>query len=321
MEKKVLITGINGQDGILLSRQLLKKDFKVFGLSYQNSPSPHLDQRVRYLSCDIRKVGKILDFCDSNNIEWVFNLASISSVARSFQEPELTREINFLAPSQLLCGFISRGDDKRRFFQASSSEMFGNSSIEPQDESTPLNPVSPYAHSKSEMFAECLTQRELGHFVASAIMYNHESYLRPSYFLTKKIAIAVAELYLNKRKSITLGNLEAERDWGYAGDHIAAAWMMLDTAQPETFVIATGKSHTVLDIVTFALESVGLGEFLPNFIEVDPTLFRPQEVRKLVGNPTKAQNLLGWQAKTSLSQLIADMVRYEIDYSISKSNS
>lgn len=321
MEKNVLITGINGQDGILLSRQLLKRHFQVFGLSYQNSPSPHLDRKVRYVSCDIRNVRKILDFCDSNKIEWVFNLAGISSVAKSFEEPELTREINFLAPRQLLRGFLSKGGDKKRFFQASSSEMFGNSSIEPQDERTPLNPVSPYAQSKSEMFTECLIQRELGHFVATAIMYNHESYLRPSYFLTKKIAIAVAQLYLNQSKSIALGNLEAERDWGYAGDHIAAAWMMLESAQPETFVIATGESHTVLDMVTFALESVGLVESLPSFIEIDPRLFRPQEVRKLVGNPTKARNLLGWQAKTSLSQLISEMVRYEIESIAMQSNS
>lgn len=313
MPIKVLISGVNGQDGILLSEQVINKDVEVFGIGYQQSASPFLDKKVHYSSCDIRDVDKVISICNKENIDYFFNLASVSSVSRSFLEPELTREVNFLAPKEIIKRYFSGGMKNRKFFQASSSEMFGNAAVAPQDEATALNPLSPYAESKAEMFIECMRIKDDGNFVANSIMYNHESHLRPDNFLSKKVAKAVAEFFVKGSSVLTLGNLGSERDWGYAGDHISSAWMMMDLESPEEFVIATGKSHSVLDMVKLALQSVELDGMEFELIKVDPSLLRPREAASLVGNSAKAERLLGWKPKTDLLQLMEYMVNFEIE--------
>lgn len=312
MPLKVLISGINGQDGIFLSKQIIDKGIEVHGIGNQPLASRLLDKRVKYQFCDIRDTDKVIRICNDEKINYFYNLAGVSSVSKSFLEPELTREVNFLAPKRILQNFFSSRIKLRKFYQASSSEMFGNAAIEPQDENTALNPLSPYAESKAEIFSECLRLKNAGYFVTNSIMYNHESHLRPVDFLSRKVARAVAELLISGSSVLPLGNLESERDWGFAGDHISSAWMMMELDSPQDFVIATGKSHSVIDMVRLALRAVGLEGREFELVTVDPSLFRPREASRLVGNPEKAGRLLGWRPRINLAQLMSYMVNHEI---------
>lgn len=321
MTKKALISGVNGQDGIFLSQLLLDLGLEVYGFGIQKTPSRYLHKTLKYFQCDLRDTTKVLDRCDKFEIDLFFNLAGISSVVESFDYPEITREINFLAPLRIVEGFLSSNQNTRRFFQASSSEMFGFVEEEPQTENTPLNPLSPYAQSKAEMHVACEKIRNQGRFVTCAILYNHESTNRPDNYLTKKIAKSVAELYLGKRFSIELGNLNAQRDWGYAGDYMQAVRLMMEFGVPETFIVATGVSHSVLDMVKVALASVDLIDSLDTFVKVDKSLFRPQEAMRLVGDPTKAHQLLNWKHTKSFDDLINELVHFEIKNSHAKDRS
>lgn len=313
MGNRAVITGVNGQDGILLSSLLIQQGVDVVGLGTQQVSSKYLDCRVKYVNCDIRNTEEVLKICNQFDVDLFFNLAGISSVMRSFHEPELVKEINFEAPKRILNKYFSVNSESRRFFQASSSEMFGECPKEPQDEATPLNPLSPYAESKTEMHIECNLVRERGFYVASAIMYNHESIFRPQNYLSKKIVRSVAELYFFGQGQIHLGNLSAERDWGYAGDYMNAVSQMMQLDEPENLVLATGQCHSVIGMVTCALDSVGLRNKADGFVKTDKSLLRPKEANRLVGNPDLAEKLLGWRAEKSFQQLIAEMVQYEIE--------
>lgn len=320
MSKKAIISGINGQDGIFLSKILTAYGYEVFGLSSQDSPSLHLDSIIRYIPCDIRNTSKVLDICDEFAIEYFFNLAALSSVVQSFEHEELTKEVNFIAPKMIIEGFFSMQNEERRFFQASSSEMFGLAHTEPQNENTPLNPLSPYANWKAEMHSYCEALRAKGNFISCAIMYNHESIYRPRKFLSKKVAQSVAARYLNLEYKLTLGNVDSQRDWGFAGDYMEAAFRMMKFDTPETFVIATGKCRSVLDMVKVALDSVDLGSSIENFFAIDLELFRPREAMRLVGDPTKAQDLLAWRPRKSFNSMISEMVQFEIEQFASNTN-
>jgi len=311
--KRAMISGINGQDGVFLSEQLLQHDVEVYGFGPQPTLAKHISERVYYFQGDLRNTNFILKKCDDYNIDIFFNLASLSSVADSFHEPNLTREINYFAPKKILDGFLSSNSNERKFFQASSSEMFGNTSIEPQDEHTPFNPLSPYAKWKAEMHAECEVARSKGLFVASGIMYNHESKFRPPGYLSKKVAKSVAELFVKNSGKLKLGNINAQRDWGFAGDYVNAICKIMDSTEPQTYVIATGKCHSVLDMVRVALRAVNLEGLEENFVILDSSLLRPAEPTKLVGNPSKANRLLGWTPTKNFSEFISDMVYYEIE--------
>lgn len=312
-QKRALITGVNGQDGIFLSELLLKNDYVVVGIGNQRLRSEFLNDDVIYKKCDIRDTDKIIDICDHYRIYEFYNLAAVSSVSQSFNEPLLTEQVNFQAPSRILEDFFSspKFSDRRRFFQASSSEMFGLTATEPQNEEVPFNPVSPYAKWKTEMHYRCELMRDSGHYVTSAVMYNHESHFRPESFLSKKVTRTAALISLGMADELKLGNPHAERDWGFAGDHISAAWMMMEKDFPSSYVIATGKCKSVMDMVNLAFKAAGVsGDYL-DYVKFDDSLLRPKEVNRLVGDYSKAKKELGWSPSKTFEELIESMVSYE----------
>lgn len=313
MTKRAYITGINGQDGIFLSKLLVGKGYEVAGCGSQYQPSTHLPVNVKYNQLDITRTFPLLDSVKSFNPTEIYNLASVSSVAHSFQKPVITRNVNFEAVINFLekleeCGLLQQV----KFFQASSSEMFGLAKVEPQDETVTFNPLSPYAHSKVDALEVCRRYRSQGVFISSGIMFNHESIYRPPNFVTRKITQGVAAIKQGKVKSLKIGNIHAERDWGYAGDFVEAMWAMLQVPVPDDFVVATGLSHSVKQLVSIAFDEVGLYGKEFEYIELDPELLRPSEVNRLVGNPSKARRILGWESKKSFENLIREMVRYDL---------
>ena len=311
--KRALITGVNGQDGILLGQFLLTKGYEVAGVGSQPTRSEFLPKEIHYLPIDIRQTEAILKFVEEFEPNEIYNLASISSVARSFEEPELTWEVNAYSVDALLTPLSkSKLGSKLKFFQASSSEMFGLATIEPQNESVPFHPVSPYAQSKVSAMQSCSHQRNNGLFVACGIMYNHESIYRPKKFVTRKITSGVADIKHGRLSRLQIGNLYAERDWGFAGDYVEAMWLMLQSDQPDDFVISTGITHSVKDIVTISFEEAGLGGHELEYIELDENLLRPREVNRLVGDSSKIRRELGWTAKKSFEELIREMVRFDL---------
>lgn len=311
--KRALITGVNGQDGIFLSKLLLKNGYVVIGISSQEKPNNSLNSDVVYVHSDIRDTKKVIEICDQLEVNELYNLAAVSSVSQSFDEPLLTEEVNFQAPAQILEEFFrdTKVSEKRKFFQASSSEMFGLTATEPQNEEVPFNPVSPYAKWKTEMHYRCESMRSSGHFVTSAIMYNHESSFRPDSFLSKKVTKTAAQISLGLANELKLGNPHAERDWGFAEDHISAAWMMMTKEFPDYYVIATGKCYSVMYMVEVAFRAAGISGEILNYLKFDDSLLRPKEVNRLVGDSSKAYRELGWLPSTTFEQLIESMVSFE----------
>jgi len=309
----VLILGINGQDGILLSNFLRTKGEHLFGVGNQSNPSQHLPREVKYYSYDIRNTEKITDLIKSQKIDHVYNLASQSSVAQSVLEPEKTHEINALAVRNLLTSiFHDEGNSDLRFFQASSSEMFGPTSTGMQSETTELNPKSPYAESKVEAHLLCNDFQSDGYKVYCGILFNHESIYRPTHFVTRKVTTAIARIKLGLQKELEIGNLEATRDWGSARDYVAAMHLILSSETPDDYVIATGKSHSVRDLVSISLRHVDLGDSFEELVKVDTTLLRTGDVKKTIGDSRKIKNSLGWEATTSFSELIYEMIQHDL---------
>ena len=309
----VLILGINGQDGILLSNFLRSKGERLFGVGNQPNPSQHLPKEVKYYSYDIRNTEKITNLIKSQKINHVYNLASQSSVAQSFLEPEITFEINALAVRNLLMGiFRDEGNSNLRFFQASSSEMFGPTSTGMQSETTELNPKSPYAESKVEAHLLCNDFQSNGYHVYCGILFNHESIHRPTHFVTRKVTTAIARIKLKLQTQLEIGNLEATRDWGAARDYVEAMQLILNSDTPDNYVIATGKSHSVRNLIEIALKHVGLEEHFDVIVKVDKTLLRNRDVTKTIGNAEKIRQILGWEAKTSFTNLIYELVQFEL---------
>ena len=342
MTKKVaLITGVTGQDGAYLAESLLKKGYEVHGI--KRRASSFNTDRIDHLYKDPHEKSRkfILhygDLTDATNLiriiqevqpDEIYNLAAQSHVAVSFETPEYTANSDAIGTLRLLEAIRILGLEKKtRFYQASTSELFGKVQEIPQKETTPFYPRSPYAAAKLYSYWITVNYREAyGIYACNGILFNHESPIRGETFVTRKITRAVARIKLGLQDKIYLGNLDAKRDWGHARDYVEAQWLILQQDEPEDFVIATGKQYSVRDFVNAAFKEVGVtvrweGEGVNEkgynadsgalLVEVDTRYFRPTEVETLLGDPTKAKEKLGWVAKTSLEDMVAEMVRDDL---------
>ncbi len=315
--KKALITGVTGQDGSYLAEYLLQLGYRVFGFVRRTSRGR--DEVIRKVLSAIEVVeGDMLDFSTIARVihtikpNEVYNLAAQSFVPASWEEPLLTAELTALGAQRLLEA-IRLFSPASKFFQASSSEMFGITTGR-QDESTPMHPRSPYGAAK--LYAHHITRiyrERYGLFAVSGILFNHESPRRGEEFVTRKITLAVARIKLGlKKDKLKLGNLESRRDWGYAGDYVRAMHLMLQQEEPEDYVIATGETHSVREFVKLAFECVGLD--YRDWVVVSPEYVRPSDIFELCGNPQKAIQKLGWKPEVSFEELVRMMVEHDLDY-------
>lgn len=313
MTKAALITGITGQDGAYLARLLLEKGYEIYGLQPTRTSDTlwrlrelNLEKKIRLISGDVTDQGSISYAIDTARPVEFYNLAAQSLVAASWDQPVLTTQVGAVGVLNCLEA-IRRANPAIRFYQASTSEMFGLVQTEGQDEETPFHPRSPYGVAK--LFGHWITvnyRKSFGLHASSGILSNHESPLRGIDFVTRKVTDAVARISLGKQRELRLGNIDAKRDWGYAGDYVEAMWLMLQQPEGDDYVIATGVATTVRDMCRIAFEYVGLN--YEDYVVIDPKFFRPAEVGILCGNPAKARAKLGWQPKTSLKELIHMMV-------------
>lgn len=316
--KKALITGITGQDGPYLAKLLVSKGYKVYG-GYRRSSTRNF-WRLHYLS-DVKKDIELvpLDLLDQTSImsaikysepDEIYNLAAQSFVGVSFDEAIATGEICGLGVTRILDSIRFINPDIK-FYQASTSEMFGNAP-QPQSEKTPFEPASPYAAAK--LYGHWVTKnyRE-GYkmFACSGILFNHESPIRGIEFVTKKITDGVARIKMGYNKELLLGNLDARRDWGFAGDYVEAMWMMLQHDKPDDYVVATGESHSVREFCEEAFSAAGLD--YKDYVKIDRKFCRPVDVKYLLGDPTKIKTTLGWKPKTSFKELVKMMVEADLE--------
>ena len=311
MSKRAIITGITGQDGSYLAELLLEKGYEVVGVTRRlSAPNTerieHLQGRIDLRPGDLLDQMSLLKVVDEVRPHEVYNLAAMSFVPASWDQPMLTGEVNAQGVTRVLDA-IRRIDTSIRFYQASSSEMFGKVRETPQTEETPFYPRSPYGVSK--VFAHYITvnyRESYDLFAASGILFNHESPRRGLEFVTRKVTDGVARIKLGLADSLTLGNLDARRDWGFAGDYVRAMWMMLQQDSPGDYVVATGVSHSVRDLVQTAFDHVGLD--WQQHVKIDPSFLRPAEVDHLIGDSTKARTELGWQPAVDFEGLVTRMV-------------
>ena len=317
--KTALILGVSGQDGFYLAKLLLKNDYKVIGTTrHLDSTSPalkSLDQKnLSIIYADIRDTEGILNLITLKKPDEVYNLTGVSSVAYSFEHNEETLEANAYAVIRLFESLASMGLQHIKIFQASSAEMFGSSEISPQDEETPLKPVSPYGVSKAMAHQACdRFRKNEGLFIASGILYNHESPMRPTTFVTRKITNTASRIKLGLSPELILGNLEARRDWGFAGDYVDAMWRMLLADTADDFVVATGKTNSVLDFAKIAFFYAGLSGLEGTLITSDTNFVRVNETKEQIGNSSKAYKILDWKCKIQLEELIKIMVANDIE--------
>ncbi len=318
LSKSALITGITGQDGSYLAEFLLEKGYKVFGLIRRTSMI--IDQRIEHLMHEVELIdGDLLDqlslikAIQISQPDEVYNLAAQSFVQTSWLQPTLTGEYTALGVTKMLEA-VRLLDKPVRFYQASSSEMFGKVVEVPQRESTPFYPRSPYGVAKVYGHWITVNYREsYNMFAVSGILFNHESPRRGLEFVTRKITNAVARIKMGQQDVLRLGNLDARRDWGFAGDYVKAMWLMLQQAAPEDFVIATGETHAVREFLDLAFRHAGIDEW-EQYVKLDPRYFRPAEVDLLVGDPTQAREKLGWVPSVSFAQLVAMMVDADLKF-------
>lgn len=318
MGKSALITGITGQDGAYLARLLLDKGYKVYGLDRRTSTITTerlkylgIEDRIELLDGDLIDLASILRAIQIAKPQEFYNLAAQSFVHTSFNQPILTAQVTGVGVLNCLEA-IRTIDPKIRFYQASTSEMYGKIKQPVQDEDTPFHPRSPYGAAK--MFGHWITvnyRESYNMFACSGILFNHESPLRGIEFVTRKVTDAAARIKLGKQKELRLGNIDAKRDWGFAGDYVEAMWLMLQQNEPEDYVIATGRTTTVRDMCKIAFSHVGLN--YEDYVVVDPKFYRPAEVDVLLGSPAKAKARLGWEPKTSLEELIVMMVEADLE--------
>jgi GDPmannose 4,6-dehydratase len=317
MTRSALITGITGQDGAYLAKFLLDKGYRVSGMLARRSTDTlwrlgHLGivKDVRLIDGDLVDMTSILRALETSVAEEVYNLGAQSFVATSWRQPLLTAGVTGVGALNVLEA-IRIHDAKIRFYQASTSEMFGLVQAEHQDERTPFHPRSPYGVDKLFAHWSTINYREsFGMHASSGILFNHESPLRGIEFVTRKVTDGVARIKLGKAKELRLGNIDAKRDWGFAGDYVEAMWLMLQQKDPDDYVVATGVTTTVRDMCRVAFGHVGLDA--DRHVVVDPEFFRPAEVDVLRGNPAKARQRLGWKATTPLESLIAMMVEADL---------
>jgi GDPmannose 4,6-dehydratase len=315
MTKRALITGITGQDGSYLAELLLDKGYEVIGMVRRSSTVnferiAHIQDKVTIVPGDLLDEVSLIHILREHRPNEVYNLAAQSFVQTSFGQPVLTGEITGLGVTRLLDA-IRIVDPDIRFYQASTSEMFGKVQAVPQNEDTPFYPRSPYGVAKLYGHWITVNYRESYQIHASSgILFNHESPRRGHEFVTRKITHAVAQIKLGQLDELRLGNLDAQRDWGFAGDYVDAMWRMLQADEPDDFVIATGHTHTVREFCRIAFEHVGLN--YEDHVVIDHKFFRPAEVDLLIGDPSKAKEKLGWTPTTTFEDLVTMMVDADI---------
>ncbi len=314
--KRALITGITGQDGSYLAEFLLTKGYQVFGLTRRTSTMnferiEKIIDKIELVQGDLIDQGSLDAAIKEIQPDEVYNLAAQSFVPTSWNQPVLTGEVTALGVTRVLEA-IRKVKPDARFYQASSSEMFGKVRQVPQNEKTPFYPRSPYGVSKVYGHWITVNYREsYDLFAVSGILFNHESPRRGLEFVTRKISYGVARIKMGLSKKLVLGNLEAKRDWGYAPDYVQAMWLMLQQNKPDDYVIATGETHSVREFVQLAFGVVGINNW-QDYVEQDPRFMRPAEVEMLVGDASKAKNKLGWRPKTSFEELVRIMVEADL---------
>jgi GDPmannose 4,6-dehydratase len=317
--KRALITGVTGQDGAYLSKLLLEKGYEVFGLLRRSAPADVVDARLRWLGVagHVRLLdGDLLDLSGMLRVlaqvrpDEVYNLAAQSFVKNSWNQPLLTGQVTGMGAGIMLEA-VRLGAPEARFYQASSSEMFGKAQAPKQNETTSFYPRSPYAVAK--LYAHWMTvnyRESFGMHASSGILFNHESPLRGIEFVTRKVTDGAARIKLGLARTLAMGNLEAKRDWGHARDYVKAMYLMLQQAVPDDYVVATGRTTAVREMCRIAFAHVGLN--YEDHVTADPQFLRPAEVDALQGDATKARERLGWQAEISLEQTIGEMVEADL---------
>ena len=335
MTKIAFVTGVSGQDGPYLCKHLIEKGYQVVGGDRANASGSlwRLDylgikDKVKIIDLELSEMTNVIEIFQNYKFDEVYNLAAQSFVASSFKFPLMTSDITGLGVARLLeC--IRRYNPSARFYQASTSEMFGKVAETPQNEDTVFHPRSPYGVSKLYAHWMAINYREsYDVFASNGILFNHESPLRGEHFVTRKISMHVAHYKHGKKKPLELGNLSAKRDWGFAGDYVSGMWLMLQHDKPMDFVLATGENHSVREFVEIAFNQIGItitwqgenenevglnastGEIL---VKVNPEFFRPAEVQNLLGDYSKAKKILGWEPQLSFSDLVSSMVFADIE--------
>jgi GDPmannose 4,6-dehydratase len=314
--KKALITGITGQDGSYLAEFLLQKNYKVYGLVRRSSTEnferiSHIQHQVELIHGDLLDSSSLVSALQQSDPDEVYNLAAQSFVPTSWNQPVLTGEFTALGVTRLLDA-IRVVNQKIKFYQASSSEMFGMVEHTPQTEATRFYPRSPYGVAK--LYGHWITvnyRESYDIFACSGILFNHESPRRGLEFVTRKVSNGVARIKCGLQKRLKMGNLDAERDWGFAGDYVQAMWMMLQQERPEDYVVATNQTHSVRYLLETAFKHVGLS--YQDHVDIDPNLLRPAEVHHLRGDFSKARKVLGWTPKVSFEQLVEMMVDADLE--------
>jgi GDPmannose 4,6-dehydratase len=317
---RALVTGITGQDGQYLAELLHERGYEVFGLvKGQNNPRTLLLQEefpfVEVVGGDLADLTSLVAALEYAQPDEVYNLGAISFVALSFRQAELTANVTGLGVLRMLeaIRMVGGRENPMRFYQASSSEMFGKVRETPQNEQTPFYPRSPYGVAK--VFGHDITvnyRDSYGLFACSGILFNHESPRRGLEFVTRKITNAVARIKLGLQQELALGSLDPQRDWGFAGDYVRAMWQMLQREEPEDFVVATGETHSVREFVELAFAAAGIDEW-QRYVRQDERFMRPAEVDLLVGDPTKARTLLGWESTMTFPDLVKAMVAHDLE--------
>jgi GDPmannose 4,6-dehydratase len=314
--KRALITGVTGQDGSYLAELLLEKGYEVHGVVRRASTETferihHLSNKIHLHQADLLDQLSIIDVMKECDPDEVYNLAAQSFVPTSWKQPVLTAEFTAVGVTRVLEAIRLLGKDRIRFYQASSSEMFGKVQEVPQTETTPLYPRSPYGVAKVYGHWITINYREsYNMFCCSGILFNHESERRGREFVTRKVTDGVARIKLGMAKELRLGNLDSKRDWGFAGDYVRAMWLMLQQDTPDDYVIATGKTYTVKELVEVAFAAAGLN--WEKHVVIDPAFVRPAEVDLLIGDPAKAKAKLGWVPEVTFEQLVERMVRADL---------
>ncbi len=314
--KRAMITGVTGQDGSYLAELLLEQGYEVHGIVRRSSTETfdrinHLSGKIHLHQADLLDQLSIIDVMKETKPDEVYNLAAQSFVPTSWKQPVLTSEFTAIGVTRVLEAIRLLGRDSIRFYQASSSEMFGEVVEVPQKESTPFYPRSPYGVAKVYGHWITVNYREsYNMYCCSGILFNHESERRGREFVTRKVTDGVARIKLGQAKELRLGNIDSKRDWGFAGDYVRAMWLMLQQETPDDYVIATGETHTVRRLVELAFQAVDLD--WQKYVVTDQSLVRPAEVDLLIGDPTKAKTKLGWKPEVSFEQLVERMVKADL---------
>lgn len=315
-KKKAFITGVTGQDGSYLSEFLLSKDYEVYGMVRRASVErfdriEHIKDRMHLVQGDLTDQSSLDEAVKTIMPDEIYNLAAQSFVPTSWNQPTLTGEVTGMGATRLLES-VRKIKPDARFYQASSSEMFGKVREVPQDELTPFHPRSPYGVAK--VYAHFITvnyRESYNMYACSGILFNHESPRRGLEFVTRKITNGVARIKLGLMNELRLGNLDAKRDWGFAGDYVEAMWLMLQQDEPDDFVVATGETHSVREFVELAFGAAGLD--WKKYVVIDPKFIRPAEVELLIGSPKKAKEKLGWTPKVDFEELVRRMYESDLD--------